>query len=186
MVLNNKSETIDKLISCLQNFGANLEIKNPGESIHPENYCGIVISGGFLPGNRYRELLVWYCNLLNMVQQPLLGVCLGLRIMGYCYGARIRKMEAEENGVVTVSFHKEYPLAPKRRELKVYETHLYELISTGRDLENYGSSNLCKIQAVKHKNKPQFGVQFHPEIDKEKNEGWIILENFVKLCMNKT
>ena len=105
--------------------------------------------------------------------------------MGHCYGARTRRLEKEENGVVKVIFNKEYPLVPLRRELTVYETHFYEMISTGEILENYASSNVCKIQATKHKEKLQFAVQFHPEIH-EGNEGRIILENFIKLCQKGT
>ena len=182
MVLDNKSETLDKLINSLKGFKVEVDIKKPGEIFQPNNYCGIVISGGFLPGDRYRELLAWYKVFLESVQRPVLGICLGLRIFGYCYGARIRKMEKEENGIVKIFFHREYPLAPGKKELTVYETHLYELFSTGNHLENYGSSAICKIQAVKHRSKPQYAVQFHPEIS-ENNEGLIILENFVNLCI---
>lgn len=185
MVLDNKSETLDKLINSLKNFKVEVDIKKPGEIFQFNSYCGIVISGGFLPGDRYRELLSWYKTFLREIQIPVLGICLGLRIFGYCYGARIRKMEKEENGVVKIFFHREYPLAPRKRELTVYETHLYELLSTGSYLENYGSSATCKIQAVKHKSKSQYAVQFHPEINKN-NEGLIILENFVKLCIQKS
>ncbi len=141
-----------------------------------------MVSGGFLPKEDYKKLLIWYKNFLDQVEKPVLGICLGLRIFGYCYGARVRKMEEEENGVTTIFFHKEYPLAPGKKELKVYETHLYELISTGNNLINYGSSAKCKIQAVKHVFKPQYAVQFHPEIY-ENNEGLIIIKNFISLCL---
>lgn len=181
LVLNNKSETIDKLVESLEKMDAEITVKTPLQSFQPENYSGIVISGGALPKDKYKEILKWYKQLMNLAKVPILGICLGLRIMGYCYGARIRRLEKEENGIVKIFFHKKYPLAPDREELTVYETHLYELISTGEILENYGSSDMCKIQAVKNRDKMQFAVQFHPEIQ-EKNEGIIILQNFVNLC----
>ena len=186
LVLNNSSETLDKLVNFLKSFNeVKVDVKKPGEFLQPNNYHGVVISGGFLPNERYRELLIWYKNFLSEVQCPVLGICLGLRIFGYCYGARIRKMEKEENGIVKIFFHREYPLAPGRKELTVYETHLYELISTGEYLENYGSSAVCRIQAVKHKSKPHYAVQFHPEVG-ENNEGPLILENFVRLCVKQS
>ncbi len=185
LVLNNRSESIEKLENSLENLNANITVKMPMEDFKHENYSGIIISGGFLPKDRYKEILNWYKQLITSAQIPILGICLGLRIIGYYYGARIRKLEKEENGIVKIYFHKEYPLAPSRKELTVYETHLYELISTGENLENYGSSDTCKIQALKHKNKKHFAVQFHPEIQ-EKNEGIIILEHFLRLCQKSS
>ena len=185
LVLNNGSETIDNLYLMLREFNVKFEVKNPGQYFNPENYLGIIISGGFLPRNSYRELLSWYRNLLSSTSLPILGICLGLRILGYHYGARIRRMGEGENGVVKIFFHKDYPLAPGIKELKVYELHDYELISTGESLENYASSEKCRIQAVKHKIKPQYGVQFHPEVNSN-NDGKIVIKNFIKECLKKT
>lgn len=137
-----------------------------------------------MPRNKYKELLAWYGNLLSLTNLPILGICLGLKILGYQYGARIRKMSEGENGIVKIFFHKDYPLAPNIRELKVYELHDYELISVGESLENYASSEKCKIQAVKHKIKPHYGVQFHPEVS-DNNDGKIVVKNFIEKCLKK-
>ena len=181
LVFNNRSETIDKLVKSLENMNLEVAVKRPLEDFQPKDYRGIVISGGFFEQDKYKEILNWYKKVLQQTQIPILAICLGFRIMGYCYGSRTRRLEKEENGNIKISFHREYPLIPKRKEMTAYETHLYELISTGEDLENYGSSETCKIQAVKHKNKMQYGVQFHPEICEE-NDGLTILENFIKIC----
>ena len=46
-------------------------------------------------------------------------------------------------------------------------------------------STSCEVEAVKHKTKPFYGVQFHPEritIGNEKHlEGHIVIENFYKI-----
>ena len=181
LVFNNRSETLDKLVKSVENMKIEVTVKRPLEDFQSDDYGGIIISGGFLEQDKYKEILNWYKKVLQQTQIPILGICVGLRIMGYCYGSRIRRLEKEEKCNVTISFHKEYPLTPERKEITAYETHLYELITTGKNLENYGSSETCKIQAVKHKNKMQYGVQFHPEIHEE-NDGLVILESFIKIC----
>jgi len=184
LVLNNKSETLEQLLGFLEDRGLSYHVKTPMEPLSLQNYQGVIISGGVLPGGRYREMLEWYRRLLNSTLLPTLAICLGLRILGYCYGSRMRRLEKAEKGVVTLRFFREFPLTPGRKELTVYEDHDYELLSLLEPLENHASSPTSKIQAVKHKAKPLFGVQFHPEVAAG-NEGSIVLENFVKLCSER-
>lgn len=184
LVLNNKSETLELLLHFLEDRGLSTDVKTPMEPVSLENYEGIIISGGVLPGGRYQEMLEWYGKILNSTPIPTLAICLGLRILGYCYGSRMRRLERAEKGVVTLNFFRNYPLTPGRKELKVYEDHDYELISLPQPLENHASSPASKIQAVKHRFKPLFGVQFHPEVAAG-NEGHIVLENFVRLCSER-
>ncbi|MEM3736912.1 MAG: hypothetical protein QXJ75_02305 [Candidatus Bathyarchaeia archaeon] len=181
LLLDNKSQYSGELTACLEDLGVELDIQSlPGAASEWE-HSGVIISGGAIPHRDLSETLNQYQHLLNNLTKPLLAICLGLKIMAYCYGARIRKMETPEVGLTSIQFHKSYPLAPSRSKLIVYEDHIFELFSLPNILENYGSSEQCKIQAVKHKWKPQFGVQFHPEKNGN-NDGHLIIENFVRLC----
>jgi len=180
LVLDNGSETTDKLAGFLQKKTV-VDVEKPVKPAQTGNYAGIILSGGALPREGYKEILSWYKSFLNSTRVPILGVCLGLRIIGYCHGARIRRMESAEKGVVKLTFHGECTLAPGRRDLEVYEDHDYELVQLPESLENYGSTATCRVQVVKHKLKSLFGVQFHPEVDGG-NEGSIILKTFTDLC----
>jgi len=183
LVFNNNSETLDLLVKSLRSLNASVEVKPPTR-LPTGDFLGVVISGGALPRERYKEILNLYKSFLASTEIPVLGICLGMRILGYCHGARIRRMPEIEEGIVEVKFHKDYPLAPGYGRLKTQQNHLYELVCMPLYLTNYGSSAKCRIQAVKHQSKPQFGVQFHPEIDGT-SDGYIILENFLNLCLKE-
>ena len=71
------------------------------------------------------EMLSYYKHILQSVQQPILAICLGLRILGYIYSARIRRMPKGEYGIVKIHFQEEYPLAPGVEVLDAYETVSY-------------------------------------------------------------
>ncbi|MCX8182985.1 MAG: hypothetical protein N3F08_00990 [Crenarchaeota archaeon] len=45
------------------------------------------------------------------------------------------------------------------------------------------STEECRIQVMKHRERPLYGVQFHPQIfDEEHPDGRKILENFFKIA----
>ncbi|MFQ5762640.1 MAG: hypothetical protein ACE5PO_06370, partial [Candidatus Bathyarchaeia archaeon] len=153
-----------------------------GGNIALDSYRGVVISGGSLSKDAVEETLQWYRRFLDKVKVPVLGVCLGMKIIGRCYDARIRRLETDETGATTLTFHRPYPLAPNHAQLVVHEDHSFELISLPKGFDNYASSSRCNIQAVKHRDKPLFAVQFHPEVT-ENNQGRIILDNFLTFSL---
>jgi len=104
---------------------------------------------------------------------------LGLRILGYCYGARIRKIPLAK-GISSIRFQKAYPLAPGIKDLEVYESHKFELVPPFPDiLENY-ANNQRPVEAIKVRQKMQFAVQFHPEV--RNAQGSAVLDGFLSLC----
>ena len=58
---------------------------------------------------------------------------------------------------ITINFHKQFPLAPNVKELNVFESHEFELISPlPNTLENYASSEKSIVQAIKVCGKEQY------------------------------
>ena len=176
LIFDHNSDLVE-LLDYLRQAGVQLELKKPMTNLNPKIFDGIIAPGGSLPRENYREILKWYIKFLNRIKKPFLGICLGQKIIGYCYGARIRKIPKEEE-IITINFHKQFPLAPNVKELNVFESHEFELISPlPNTLENYASSGKSIVQAIKVCGKEQYAVQFHPE--RKGNEGHIILDNFI-------
>jgi GMP synthase (glutamine-hydrolysing) len=51
------------------------------------------------------------------------------------------------------------------------------------ELELLASSKECKVQMIKHRDRPLYGTQFHPEIyDDEHPHGKTLLQNFFRLA----
>ena len=67
--------------------------------------------------------------------------------------------------------------------LKVWASHKDEVITLPDDFEILASSSKCAIEAMKHKDKDIYGIQFHPEVQ-HTPRGGEIFENFYKLCKN--
>nr|MDQ3816924.1 gamma-glutamyl-gamma-aminobutyrate hydrolase family protein [Acidobacteriota bacterium] len=64
----------------------------------------------------------------------------------------------------------------------VWQSHYEEVKELPREFEITASSETCRIEAMRHRSRPLFTVQFHPELfDEEHPQGKIILENFLNL-----
>ena len=179
LLINNSSSFFNLLNDHISQQGVHIDIINPMDEYNLEKYDGIIISGGSLH-RKCGDILKWYEKLITAVQIPLLAICLGHRIFCHVYNSRIRRLKEGEIGLVKVRFHKDFPLAPNRKELTVFQRHHYDVFQIPDFLENYGSTETSLIQAIKHKEKLQYSIQFHPEV-KKNNEGYITIDNFIEL-----
>jgi anthranilate synthase component II len=97
---------------------------------------------------------------------PLLGVCLGHQAIGEAFGAKIVRGSVPVHGKVTPVFHTnarlfadcEVPLQTARYHSLVIERNLLP-----RDLYVDAETEDRTVMAVSHRNRPMFGIQFHPE-----------------------
>lgn len=97
---------------------------------------------------------------------PLLGVCLGHQAIGEAFGARIVRGAVPVHGKVTPVFHAnarlfadcEVPLQTAR-----YHSLVIDRGSLPRELNVDAETEDRTVMAVSHRNRPVFGIQFHPE-----------------------
>ena len=65
----------------------------------------------------------------------------------------------------------------------VWASHNDEVTKISKDLVRLAESPNCKVQALKHKTKPFYGVQFHPEVE-HTEYGEQMFKNFITICDN--
>jgi GMP synthase-like glutamine amidotransferase len=182
LVLNHRGVSLSALVERIEEVGVGVEVLEP-ESIDgpiPTSYDGFIASGGYLRGDSHRETLRRYSDFFEELERPFLGVCLGMKILGYCYGARIVKVTPVigERRVRLDGF----PLCPDLSEFTVHQNHRYELIQPlPKPLQDY-TADPGPVQAVKVKGKDQYAVQFHPEVGESAS---VIVRNFVSLCAGR-
>ncbi len=67
--------------------------------------------------------------------------------------------------------------------VKVQEFHMDEVKEPGAELELPASSDNCRAQAFKHRSKPVYGTQFHPEqASANYPDGFQILKNYFSIA----
>jgi GMP synthase (glutamine-hydrolysing) len=141
---------------------------------------GLVLSGG-APRIAWESPKLGNCTeYLDRFRGPILGICVGLQLMTVHFGGKAGPSDIPEYGLSRLKVIGEDDLFKGvPREFLVWESHNDE-VKVASVFNVLAMSENCRIQAVKHVEKPLYGVQFHPEVN-DTEHGQDILRNFVNV-----
>ncbi len=147
------------------------------DEIMAENPIGLILGGGPSVDRAGNSRL--YIEHLNL---PILGICLGHQLIAQAFGGEISTAEAQSYAQIDLEILDEddifLDLAPI---MKVWASHKDEVKKIPNVFEILAQSSICEVEAFKHKQKPIYGIQFHPEVFHTEN-GTKIFENFYNVC----
>jgi len=162
----------------------------------------LLISGCSTDWKEYDfELFKELFTLLKEYNIPSIGFCGGHQLIAYAFGGKsdalrpLKPGEKDPNpnyhpgmlkewGIKKVKILKQDLLFDGLKDdFNVPEYHYWEIKDLPKEFVNLASTHECVIQAIKHKWKPIYGTQFHPEaFDEQHQDGKIILKNFFKIA----
>ncbi|NNF12867.1 MAG: aminodeoxychorismate/anthranilate synthase component II [Gemmatimonadetes bacterium] len=123
---------------------------------------------------------------LGAMGMPMLGVCLGHQSLGEAYGGRTvraRRVMHGKTGPIRHSGRGLFDGIPSPFEVARYHSLVTDEATLPEVLEPVAWSIECadegEIQAIRHRELPLWGVQFHPE-SMFSEHGTRLLENFLK------
>ncbi|MEM3591259.1 MAG: glutamine-hydrolyzing GMP synthase [Candidatus Bathyarchaeia archaeon] len=140
------------------------------------NVKGLILSGG--PLSVYKGDAPKLNPILDM-GLPVLGICYGHQLLAYIAGGVVKPADRGEYGVTYAVIAKPVGILKGLglRE-KVWMNHNDAVYSLPEEYEILAYTENCPIAAFKHKSKPIFGVQWHPEVT-HTEKGMLILRNFI-------
>ncbi len=117
---------------------------------------------------------------------PILGVCLGHQAIGEAYGGRVVRARTLMHGKTSLIRHDGQGIfegLPDPLEVMRYHSLVIESGSLPAEIEIVATAvdDPGEIHAVRHREHPVWGVQFHPESILTQN-GKDMLRNFLKLA----
>ncbi len=144
-------------------------------------FSGIIISGGptLLTQVDRQEFLEPF-RFVREANVPILGVCLGHQIIGLLHGADIYhgdKIKKKEN----IEFVTEDALFADVKTNSPFQESHSEHITLPDGFVLLAKSRSCGNEAMKHRQKKIYGVQFHPEASGDC--GRVVLGNFARMCL---
>jgi GMP synthase (glutamine-hydrolysing) len=143
---------------------------------------GLIISGG--KGNPYEPLNLTanYVALMNL-DVPTIGFCLGHEIIGVAWQAKVKRLDDYQSRKEKIFI--DVPDDPIfagliSNEFSIQKNHRFHLPYIPKDFVNLAHSTVCNVEVIRHKDKPIYGFQGHPEVSGK--DGLLIMKNFLGMC----
>jgi GMP synthase (glutamine-hydrolysing) len=140
-------------------------------------YSAVIISASPRGNNaNFRERVKSF-EWLRTAQMPVLGICAGHQFIGNIFGSRLIRDAEAEAGITPIRIQSWDPLFTGfSDEIQVLQQH-DDAISLPDDFILLARSDKCRVQAMRHAERPIYSVQWHSEIS---TPG--LIRNFVEMC----
>lgn len=139
---------------------------------------GIILSGG--PASVYAAGAPRCDPNLFELGIPVLGICYGMQLACEALGGKVDNTPAREYGPATCRLtHPEPLFAGLPESINVWMSHGDQISSVTDDFQPLASTATCPFAAIKHRQLPVFGMQFHPEVT-HTPQGGRLISNFVR------
>jgi len=147
------------------------------EELAKMNLKGIILSGGPAsvndPGAPQCDEKIFALGV------PVLGICYGMQLGCSILGAKVIGAEKREYGRTSLQITDNSDLLANLPDtVQAWASHGDQVGSLSKDFASLATTDNCPFAAVRHKSKPFYGVQFHPEVS-HTPRGTQILRNFL-------
>jgi GMP synthase (glutamine-hydrolysing) len=143
---------------------------------------GLVLSGGAPRVGLDQEKMGLCGEYIDKSGTPVLGICAGHQFMASHLGGKAAPSKIPEFGKTMVTVDDEDDIFKGLpTEFVAWESHNDEVTEVPQGFVALAHSDNCTIQAMKHKEKPLYGLQFHPEVEHTDN-GYEMFQAFIDIC----
>jgi GMP synthase (glutamine-hydrolysing) len=189
-----KKAKIEELLSAVKKVSQLVTVRfeeiNAGYEVE-DNIDAIILSGSKarIVTTSHREQFKGVIDSVKCFNLPILGICFGHQLLCWSLGCEVGSLSAPMKDVFeevnVVETDEIFAGFEKNEKVLLAESH-YDYV-TKDSLDRAGlvllaDSHSCEVETVKHKKKPFYGVQFHPERinikGQEHLEGQKVIENF--------
>jgi anthranilate synthase/aminodeoxychorismate synthase-like glutamine amidotransferase len=189
-IVDNYDSFTYNLVQYLGELGAQVEVVRndavDAETLLAGRPDGVVISPG--PGDPGDAgISIDVVRACARTRTPLLGVCLGHQSIGAAFGGRIVRARSLMHGKVSPISHDGrgvFRRLPSPFDATRYHSLVIAEDSLPRELEVSARTPDGEIMAVRHRELPIEGVQFHPESILT-TQGKALLGNFLDACAGR-
>lgn len=149
----------------------------PAARVAELNPKGIILSGG--PASVYEPGAPKMDPAILGLNVPVLGLCYGMQLGCQILGAEVMPSNRREFGRAPIRvLDADVVLAGVPKETIVWMSHGDQVRAATGEFDTLAATDTCPVAAVKHRSKPFFGLQFHPEVS-HTPEGGRMLRNFL-------
>ncbi len=183
LIINNYGQFCHLIHRAIRDLGIdNQLVENTlsAEEILEKEPYGLILSGGPTMGQ------IGNCmKYVHEVDVPILGICLGHQLMAKAFGGEVRKGKHGEYAEVLVEIlYEDDILKGLSPTTNTWTSHADEVGVLPENFIRLARSDICENEAMKHVERPLYGVQWHPEVS-HTVQGTDLFKNFLEVCRSR-
>ncbi len=145
------------------------------------NVVGLIFSGG--PASVYQDGAPRCDPTLLQMSLPVLGICYGMQLSAHLLGAEVQPSPAREYGRTKLEVLDPACLfAHVPQQTNVWMSHGDIVQKLSDDFLPLARTPNCPVAAVRHRRRPVYGVQFHPEVTHTSCGGQLLRNFLYDIC----
>lgn len=184
-IINNGSGLLDQLKVLLSSYSPIVIDRCDLSDFKPDKNDLLILSGGHeLPVLWHNKEYADELRLVKKHKGPIIGICLGFELITHAYGAHLHKLTDRLHRTIRIYNTKFSDIIPEQTDINVFESHTWATLHVKSPLVPLAFSDEG-IEIIRHKRKPIFGLQFHPEHTSDSN-GYIIFSNIIREIYKQT
>ncbi len=182
LIVNNAEPGITEFAAPIERIiaeaGSTSVFMEYADSIHFNfaDFDGAILTGS-PQGDDIVEHHLPFFRWIQDFEKPVLGICAGHHITGYMYGSTLLRSKEKEAGNFDVEIVQPDPLFSGMPNTFTVKQMHNDSITLPTDFKLLATSKICYNQLMRHKQKPLYTCQFHPEFYNIK-----LINNFIHLC----
>jgi len=189
LLIDNDTHYKQKLRALLKDHTLTIIDYTQISQIEQTDYDVIVLSGGGIKTEdgrrrslkRFSHLYEDQIALVNEAKVPVIGICLGCQIIGHAYGAKLsRQFKIRRKGLSDIVAIRQSKIMGGLNEATVFQSNRWIITDLPEELICIAASDEG-AEIIRHRSKPLYGVQFHPERRAGKNDGAKLFNNILKV-----
>ena len=147
------------------------------ETVKARSPSAIIFSGG--PSSVYEANAPKCDPKIFDLGIPILGICYGMQLLSQSMGGKVTSCSQREFGRSRLQVKSmERLFAGFPHEIDVWMSHGDQVNDLSESFDILASTSTCPFAAVRHKTKPIYGLQFHPEVS-HTSLGSSLIHNFL-------
>lgn len=183
LVINNYGQFAHLIHRAVRDLGTRCELVRNTLSVKEilaREPNGLILSGG--PA---MERIGNCTQYVKEIALPILGICLGHQLIAEAFGGSVRKGTFGGYASVMVEIcDQDDILAGMGPRINTWASHADEVSRLPDRFTKLARSDICAVEAMRHADKPIYGVQWHPEVA-HTEAGDILLNNFIEACAQR-
>ncbi len=170
LLVNNHTQHLNSLNSELTGHEIETQMYRPGIKFHTDDKDLVILSGGGGEGleinDEFKPGKLWYEDQMKFVltcDKPVIGICMGFEVICRAYGAKVQRLDNLIQGFKEVKLNPDGTNYLNQKKLEQYESHEWHVPEVSSFCLDVLAQSETGVEIIRHKTRPIFATQFHPE-----------------------